>query len=100
MYTWMIIVILGALLALTLYASYRLYKAQKDAINALKVQLKSQTDNVNILLDHIDRIKKIKAGTAATMQEIENAESDEEVQNIINGIIADNNNRVRNSSEG
>lgn len=99
MHAWMIIVILGFLLALTLFASYRLYKAQKEAIDILKGQVASQRENVNILLDYVERIKKIKAGTAQTIQEIQNAESDEEVQAIINGIIADNNNRVRNSSE-
>ena len=87
-----IIVMCGAVI----YALIKDRKAQKKEIQELNTSLQSARINIEQLSKYIDDVLKIKSEEKSISQKIKEAENDEEVHNIINDIIALNNNRVQN----
>ena len=87
-----IIVIMGGVI----YALIRDRKAQKKEIQELKNEINSARENVKQLTDFIRNSDKIRKEEKEIAEKIKEAKTDEEVHNIINDIIALNNNRVQN----
>jgi biopolymer transport protein ExbB/TolQ len=87
-----IIVIMGGVI----YALIRDRKAQKKEIQELKNEIISARENVKQLTDFIRNSDKIRKEEKEIAEKIKEAKTDEEVHNIINDIIALNNNRVQN----
>ena len=87
-----IIVIMGG----AIYALIRDRKAQKKEIQELKNEVISASENVKQLTDFIRNSDKIRKEEKEIAEKIKEAKTDEEVHNIINDIIALNNNRVQN----
>lgn len=87
-----IIVIMGGVI----YALIRDRKAQKKEIQELKNEVISASENVKQLTDFIRNSDKIRKEEKEIAEKIKEAKTDEEVHNIINDIIALNNNRVQN----
>jgi uncharacterized protein YgfB (UPF0149 family) len=65
----------------------------------LKTELEKKKSNLKILLDHLEEIQKIKIDKDKFSEEIRNAKNSEEVLEVINSIIALNNNKLRNKTE-
>ena len=87
-----IIVIMGGVI----YALIKDRKAQKKEIQELKNEVISASENVKQLTDFIRNSDKIRKEEKEIAEKIKEAKTDEEVHNIINDIIALNNNRVQN----
>ena len=87
-----IIVIMGGVI----YALIRDRKAQKKEMQELKNEIISARENVKQLSDFIKKSDKIRKEEKEIAEKIKEAKTDEEVHNIINDIIALNNNRVQN----
>jgi uncharacterized protein HemX len=87
-----IIVIMGGVI----YALIRDRKAQKKEIQELKNEINSARENVKQLSDFIRNSDKIRKEEKQIAEKIKEAKTDEEVHEIINDIIALNNNRVQN----
>ncbi len=71
-------------------------REQKREIESLKNEINSAKENVRQLSDYIKNNDKIRKEEKEIAEKIKEAKSDEEVHNIINDIIALNNNRVQN----
>ena len=87
-----VIVIMGGII----YALIRDRKAQKKEIHSLNNELNSARENVRQLSEYIKNSDKIRKEEKEIAEKIKEAKTDEEVHNIINDIIALNNNRVQN----
>lgn len=87
-----IIVICGAVI----YVLIKDRIKQKKEIQELKNEINSARENVKQLTDFIRNSDKIRKEEKQIAEKIKEAKTDEEVHNIINDIIALNNNRVQN----
>ena len=87
-----IVVTLGGVV----YTLEKRLKAKKKENAELNNRLQSARINIEQLSKYIDDVLKIKKDEKSISQKIKEAENDEEVYNIIAGIIADNNDRVQN----
>lgn len=85
-----VIVILGAVV----YVLGHRLKALSKVLNDTKAELQKQKENLFYLVKHSEEISKIRQEEKSVEKAIEGAESDEELFNVINDIIANNNNRV------
>lgn len=95
-----IILVLVAVIAITGGIIYILIKdlnKQKKEIAELNTRLQSARINIEQLSKYIDDVLKIKSEENSISHKIKEAENDEEVYEIIAGIVADNNNRVQNN---
>ena len=78
-----------------IYILFRKVQAEKKEIQILKNELNSAHENVKQLTDYIRNSDKIRKEEKEIAEKIKEAKTDEEVHNIINDIIALNNNRVQ-----
>ena len=102
MNTFTIILVLFAVFVTmggVIYALYRDNKKQKQEIKELKNEINSARENVKQLSNFIKNSDKIRKEEKQIAEKIKEAKSDEEVHNIINDIIALNNNRVQNNED-
>ena len=72
----------------------RTIKLQKEA-KALKEEIVKQKEIVVEMYRYADELAMIKKDQSQVNQKINEAKTDEEISNIISGIIAANNNRMR-----
>lgn len=95
-------IIILALIAIIITMSAVIYvfikqnRANKKEIQQLKNEINSAHENVKQLTDYIRNANKIRKEEKEIAEKIKDAKTDEEVHNIINDIIALNNNRVQN----
>lgn len=102
MNTLTIILAMVAIIAImggVIYALIRDDKKRKQEIKELKNELNSARENVKQLTNFIKNSDKIRKEEKQIAEKIKEAKSDEEVYNIINDIIALNNNRVQNNED-
>lgn len=95
-----IILVLVAIIAIAggiIYVLIKDLNKQKKEIAELNTRLQSARINIEQLSKYIDDVLKIKNEEISISQKIKEAENDEEVYEIIAGIVADNNNRVQNN---
>lgn len=91
-------IILAAVFALTVYASFKLYRQQKAEIERLKGELKDQKKYMDLLLKYSKKLKSINIDKERLQAEIEGAENEKKLMDIINNIVA-NNNKLCNDTE-
>lgn len=94
-----IILVLVAIIVIAGGVIYVLIKdksRQKKEIQELKNEIISARENVKQLTDFIRNSDKIRKEEKQIAEKIKEAKTDEEVHEIINDIIALNNNRVQN----
>lgn len=91
-------IILAAVFALTVYASFKLYRNQKAEIDHLKGELKDQKKYMDLLLKYSKELKIINIDKDRIQAEIEGAENEKKIMDIINNIVA-NNNKLCNDTE-
>ena len=87
-----IIITLGAVV----YVLYKNNKAKKKELAETQARLESARANIEQLSKYIDKVLKIKSDEKTISQKIKEAQSDEEVFNIIAGIVSTNNQRMQN----
>ena len=87
-----IIVMCGAVI----YSLIKMLQKNKKKIQALNNELNSARENVRQLSEYIKNSDKIRKEEKQIAEKIKEAKTDEEVHEIINSIIALNNNRVQN----
>lgn len=66
----------------------------------LKEEVERQKRNVNALIVHAKELAKIVDDKEKTDQKIQGAKTDEEINQIIAGIVAINNNKLQNPAKG
>ena len=93
---WIVVFAVFVTMGGVIYALIRDRKAQKKEIQELKNELNSAHENVKQLTDYIRNSDKIRKEEKEIAEKIKEAKTDEEVHEIINSIIALNNNRVQN----
>lgn len=86
--------LLAVILALTLYASYKLYSQQKKEIKRLEQELTMQKENSAILARHVKKLIAIHNSEEKYSHLIKEAKTDEELISIVNSIVSGNNSRV------
>lgn len=93
-----IIIFLSALTALLIAACYIFIKAivsNRKKIKELKATAETLKVNMSRLVNHAKRLEQTKISGAEFYHKIEKAKNDEEINNIVAGIILSNNNRVQ-----
>ena len=85
-----VILILGAIV----YVLCKRLKALNAELKDAKAEIQKQRDNLSYLVKHSEEIAKIRKEEKSVDKAIEEAESNEELFNIINGLISGNNDRV------
>lgn len=92
------LVIIGVLTA-ALIVTIKLLIEHKKEIKSLKEELEVQQQNIISLYKHAEEIAEIEKDRRKTDEEINESKTDEEMLDIINTVIAVNNNRVQNNSK-
>lgn len=88
-----------AVLLIVIYFLYKSFKSVKEQNKSLIEQIEKQQKNILYLYKHAQEIAVIEKDRIKTDEKIKEAKSDEEILDIINAIIAVNNDRMHNSSE-
>ena len=70
-------------------------KKQKQEIKELNEKISRLQFNIKYLVHHLDGMAKIKNEADAISDKLNKAKTDEEISNIVDVIIATNNNRVQ-----
>lgn len=86
-------------LVINIYILAKIVKKYKADCKELEKQNKKQIDNLKNLASYIKELTSIENTKSETEKKIKEAVSDEEVNNIVSDIIANNNNRVQKSTE-
>lgn len=92
---WLVAFAFFAILLAILYVGAKMVKSKNKEISTLKSELEKQKQVSIELYKHSAEVSKIEKEKDETMQKISEAKTDEEVLDIINGIIDSNNDRVR-----
>ncbi len=92
---WLVCVALLLTLVSVVYVAIKTSKAQKKEIKTLTARLENQKVIAENLVKHSEELSKIKGDKEEVAQKISEAKTDEEVNEIINNLVRDNNNRVR-----
>lgn len=92
---WLVCLALLVMLIGVAYVAIKTFKAQKKEIKQLSAQLENQKRVSENLVKHAEELTKVKGEKEEVAQKISEAKTDEEVSEIISGIIRANNNRVR-----
>lgn len=86
-------------LVINIYILAKIVKKYKADCRELEKQNQKQIDNLKNLASYIKELTSIENTKSETEKKIKEAVSDEEVNNIVSDIIANNNNRVQKSTE-
>ena len=86
-----------AMMGGTIYALIRDSKQLKAENKKLQNALASARENVVQLTEFVEKLNKINAEEMSVSEQIKEAKDDEEVYDIISGIINSNNLRVQNN---
>ncbi len=85
-----------AIMSGVIYCLIRDSKKQKEEIKELKNIINSEKKNLEQLSEYITKLDNIRKDEKELADKIKEAKTDEELQKIINDIVALNNNRVQN----
>lgn len=97
-----IYVIFGITLLVLFFIIYivsRICKKLQEENNQIRTELVKQQEIVVELYKYADEVAMIKKDQKQINQKINEAKTDEEISNIISGILAANNSRMRNKAK-
>ena len=83
------------ILALLIFVAASRCRSLIQQNKAQKEEIEKQKEIVVEVYKHAEEVAKIKKDQSQVNQKINEAKTDEEISNIISGILAANNNRVR-----
>ena len=98
MNTLTIILIVAAVITIlcsVVYVMGKRLKALNKELTDAKAEIKKQGENLSYIVKHSEEISRIRHEEKTVEKAIEGAQSNEELFNVINDIISNNNNRVR-----
>ena len=75
-------------------------RKKSSRIKELSESVKRQNRSIGVLLKHSSELAETRRSKDGLMKKIQEAKSDEEVSDIVGGIIELNNGRLRDSSKG
>ena len=93
----LVLLVIIAVMGGIIYFLIKGLKSKKAEIQNLNNRLESAKINIEQLSAFVDKLLEIKTDEKSVSEKIKEAETDEEVFNIIAGIVNSNNNRVQNS---
>lgn len=74
----------------------KLYRMLAEENDELQADVKKQKENLSLLVNYSDEVARIYKSENDTTEKLKECKTDEEIADVIAGIISANNNRVRN----
>ena len=89
------VAVIFLIMASVIYSLFQKLKEHKNVIKDLEKELDKAQKNVVYLVNHAEELQQIKINEQELENQIGEAQDDEEVYNIVNGIIDANNSIVQ-----
>lgn len=89
------VAVIFLLMASVIYSLFQKLKEHKNVIKDLEKELDKAQKNVVYLVNHAEELQQIKQNEQELENQLGEAQDDEEVYNIVNGIIDANNSIVQ-----
>lgn len=89
------IAVVFLIMASVIYSLFQKLKEHKNVIKDLEKELDKAQKNVVYLVNHAEELQQIKINEQELENQLGEAQDDEEVYNIVNGIIDANNSIVQ-----
>ena len=89
------IAVVFLIMASVIYSLFQKLKEHKNVIKDLEKELDKAQKNVVYLVNHAEELQEIKINEQKLEEQLGEAQDDEEVYNIVNGIIDANNSIVQ-----
>lgn len=99
-YFYLALAAVVALLAVAVLILAKIIRKKNRRIKELEESVKRQNRSISFLLQHSKELAEINRGKDELIKKIQESKSDEEVADIVSGIIELNNGRLRDASEG
>ena len=100
LYFYIALVLVSALLAATVFILAKTVRKKNRRIKELEESVKRQDRSIGVLLKHSNELAEINRKKDALIKKIKESKSDEDVADIIGGIIELNNGRLCDASKG
>lgn len=89
------VAVIFLIMASVIYSLFQKLKEHKNVIKDLEKELDKAQKNVVYLVNHAEELQQIKINEQELENQLGEAQDDEEVYNIVNGIIDANNSIVQ-----
>jgi len=99
-YFYLALAAVVALLAVAVLILAKTVRKKNRRIKELEESVKRQNRSISFLLQHSKELAEINRGKDELIKKIQESKSDEEVADIVSGIIELNNGRLCDASEG
>ena len=90
----------AAVLIAAVFILAKIIRKKNREIKELEESVKRQNRSIGFLLKHSNELAEINRGKEEIIKKIQESRSDEDVADIVSGIIELNNGRLRDASEG
>lgn len=100
LYFYMALAAVAALLAAAVFVLAKTVSKKNRRIKELEESVKRQDKNIGVLLKHSNELAEINRKKDALIKKIQESKSDEDIADIIGGIIELNNGRLCDASKG
>lgn len=89
------VAVIFLIMASVIYSLFQKLKEHKNIVKDLEKELEKAQKNVVYLVNHAEELQQIKINEQELENQLGEAQDDEEVYNIVNGIIDANNSIVQ-----
>nr|DAG58973.1 MAG TPA: PilA, PilC, PilN, PilO, PilM, pilus, ring, membrane channel [Bacteriophage sp.] len=100
LYFYMALAAVAALLAAAVFILAKTVSKKNRRIKELEESVKRQNRSIGFLLKHSSELAEISRGKDELIKKIQESKSDEDVADIVSGIIELNNGRLCDASKG
>lgn len=100
LYFYMALTAVAALLAAAVFVLAKTVSKKNRRIKELEESVKRQNRSIGFLLKHSSELAEISRGKDELIKKIQESKSDEDVADIVSGIIELNNGRLCDASKG
>lgn len=100
LYFYMALAAVAALLAAAVFVLAKTVSKKNRRIEELEESVKRQNRSIGFLLKHSNELAEINRGRDELIKKIQEGKSDEDVADIVSGIIELNNGRLCDASKG
>lgn len=100
LYFYMALAAVAALLAAAVFVLAKTVSKKNRRIKELEESVKRQNRSIGFLLKHSNELAEINRGKDELIKKIQESKSDEDVADIVSGIIELNNGRLCDASKG
>ncbi len=100
LYFYMALAAVAALLAAAVFVLAKTVSKKNRRIKELEESVKRQNRSIGFLLKHSSELAEISRGKDELIKKIQESKSDEDVADIVSGIIELNNGRLCDASKG